>query len=65
MMRWWDSLTPQRNPIRCHIEKYDMLNRVNVNWTLMNTDELKEERVVKFEELLAIAEKYKRRNHWK
>lgn len=54
MMRWRVSLTPQRNPSRRHIEKHDMLNRVNANRKLMNAEELKEERFAKFKESLAL-----------
>ena len=45
-------------------EVHDMLNWVRANKKLMNAGELKEERLTKFKELLALAEEYKRKNQY-
>ena len=46
----------KRNPSRHRIEEHDMLNWVKANRKLMNAGGLKEERLSKFKELLALAE---------
>lgn len=51
------------NQLRYRIEEHETLNWVEANRKLMNAKELKAKRLVKLKELLAIAEKYKRRNH--
>lgn len=56
--------TNHRNPSRHRIEEHDMLNWLKATRKKMNAGELKEERVVKFKELLAKAEQYKRKNQY-
>lgn len=56
--------TNHRNP-----SKYVGAERELVNWTkqqrkLMNAGELKEPRLGMFKELMALSEKYKRKNQW-
>ena len=53
-----------RNPSRHRIEEHLMLNFVKHNRKLMNKGELKEERVEKFKKLLALCERYRRKNQW-
>ncbi|MCR5645807.1 MAG: hypothetical protein K6F96_05405 [Bacteroidales bacterium] len=53
-----------RNPSRYRIEEHNMLNWLKATKKKMNSGELKKERVVKFKELLAIAEQYKRKNQY-
>ena len=52
------------NPSRHRIEEHDMLNWVKANRKLMNAGRLKEERLEKFKDLLALAEEYKRKNQY-
>lgn len=54
----------QRNPSKYNLEEHDMLNWVKVNRKRMNAGELKGERLWKFKELLALCEKYKRKNQY-
>jgi len=54
----------KRNPSKHRIEEHDMLNWLKANRKLMNKGELKEERVMKFTELLALCEQYKRKNQY-
>ena len=54
-----------RNPSRHRIEEHDMLNWVKANRKRMNAGELKPERAVLFEKLLALAEENKHVNQWK
>ena len=54
-----------RNPSRHRIEEHDMLNWLKANRKKVNAGELKPERVLKFKELLALMEEYKRKNQWK
>ncbi len=54
-----------RNPSKHRIEELDMLNWLKANRKKMNAGELKPERVLKFKELLALMEEYKRKNQWK
>jgi len=42
-----------------------MLNWLKANRKKMNAGELKPERFLKFKELLALMEEYKRKNQWK
>ena len=56
--------TNHRNPSRHRIEEHDMLNWLKATRKKMNAGELKEERLVKFKELLEIAEQYKRKNQY-
>ena len=53
-----------RNPSRHRIEEHDMLNWVKANRKRMNARELKEPRLGKFKELLALSEQYKRKNQY-
>ena len=57
--------TNNRNPSRHRIEEHDMLNWVKANRKALNAGKLKEERVEKFEKLLALAEENKHVNQWK
>ena len=54
-----------RNPSRHRLEERDMLNRLKSTRKKMNAGELKEDRVVLFQKLLEIGEKYKRVNQYK
>jgi hypothetical protein len=56
--------TNNRNPSRHRIEEHDMLNWVKANRKRMNARELKEPRLGKFKELLALSEQYKRKNQY-
>lgn len=53
-----------RNPSRHRIEEHDMQNWVKANRKRMNAGELKEPRLGKFKELLALSEQYKRKNQY-
>ena len=53
-----------RNPSRHRIEEHDMLNWLKATRKKLNSGELKKERFVKFKELLAIAEQYKRKKQY-
>lgn len=54
-----------RNPSRHRLEEHDMLNWLKATRKKMNAGELKEERVELFQKLVAIGEKYKRKNQYK
>lgn len=54
----------KRNPSKHRIEEYDMLNWLKANRKKMNADDLKEPRLSKFKELLAVCEKYRRKNQY-
>lgn len=56
--------TNHRNPSRHRIEDHALLNWLKVNRKLMNADALKEPRVSKFKELLALIEENKRKNQY-
>lgn len=56
--------TNHRNPSRHRIEEHDMLNWVKANRKRMNAGEMKEERLVKFRELLALVAENKRKNQY-
>ena len=56
--------TNKRNPSKHRIEEHDMLNWLKANRKRMNAGELKPERVLKFKELLALCEQYKRKNQY-
>ena len=56
--------TNKRNPSKHRIEEHDMLNWVKANRKAMNAGKMKQERVEKFKELLAICEGYKRKNQY-
>lgn len=54
-----------RNPSRHRIEEHDMLNWLKATRKKMNAGELKPERVEKFQKLLEMGERYKRKNQYK
>lgn len=54
-----------RNPSRHRIEEHDMLNWLKATRKKMNAGELKEKRVVLFQKLLEMGEKFKRVNQYK
>ena len=54
-----------RNPSRHRIEEHDMLNWLKANKKKMNVNELKQERVAQFTQLLKLIEQYKHVNQWK
>ena len=56
--------TNHRNPSKHRIEEHLMLNFVKHNRKLMNAGKMKEERVEKFKELLALIEENKRKNQY-
>ena len=56
--------TNHRNPSRHRIEEHDMLNWVKANRKKMNAGELKEPRLSMFMKLLALSERYKRKNQY-
>ena len=56
--------TNHRNPSRHRIEEHDMLNWLKATRKKMNAGELKEERLIKFKELLALSEQYRRVNQY-
>ena len=53
-----------RNPSKHRIEEHDMLNWLKANRKKMNAGELKEERVLKFKELLVLIEENKHKNQY-
>ena len=54
----------KRNPSKHRIEEHDMLNWVKHNRKVMNVGALKEERMERFKELMALIEGYKRKNQY-
>ena len=52
------------NPSRHRIEEHDMLNWLKANRKNMNAGNLKEPRLCKLKELLALSERYKRKNQY-
>ena len=56
--------TSHRNPSKHRIEEHDMLNWIKHNRKLYSAGVLKEERVEKFKELLALMEENKRKNQY-
>ena len=56
--------TNHRNPSKHRIEEHLMLNFVKHNRKLMNAGKMKEERVEKFKELLALIEENNRKNQY-
>ena len=54
----------RRNPSKHRIEEHDMLNWLKANRKRMNAGEMKEERLSKFKELLALMEEHKHVNQW-
>lgn len=53
-----------RNPSRHRIEEHDMLNWLKANRKRMNAGEMKEPRLSRFKELLALIEEHKRKNQY-
>ena len=53
-----------RNPSKHRLEEHDMLNWLKANRKIMNAGKMKEERLVKFKELLALSAKYRRKNQY-
>jgi len=53
-----------RNPSKYRLEEHDMLNWIKHNRKLYSARVLKEERVEKFKELLALMEENKRKNQY-
>ena len=53
-----------RNPSRHRLEEHDMLNWVKANRKVLNAGKMKEDRVEKFKELLALMEQYRRKNQY-
>ncbi len=53
-----------RNPSKHRIEEHDMLNWLKANRKLMNADALRDPRLSKFKELLALVEENKRKNQY-
>ena len=56
--------TNHRNPSRHRIEEHNMLNWLKASRKKMNAGELKEDRLAKFKELLALIEENKRKNQY-
>lgn len=56
--------TNKRNPSKHRIEEHDMLNWLKANRKAMNAGKMKMERVERFKELLALMERYRRKNQY-
>lgn len=56
--------TNHRNPSKYRLEEHDILNWLKANRKQMNSDALKEPRLSKFKELLALVEENKRKNQY-
>ena len=56
--------TNHRNPSRHRIEEHDMLNWLKANRKRMNAEEMKEPRLSRFKELLALIDQHKRKNQY-
>lgn len=56
--------TNHRNPSKHRIEEHDMLNWMKANRKALNVGKMKEKRVEKFKELLALSEQYRRKNQY-
>lgn len=56
--------TNQRNPSKHRLEEHDMLNWLKANRKKVNASELKEPRLSKFKELLALVEENKHVNQY-
>ena len=56
--------TNHRNPSKHRIEEHLMLNFVKLNRKLLNAGKMKADRVEKFNELLELSEKYRRKNQY-
>ena len=53
-----------RNPSKYRLEEHDMLNWLKANRKHMNSDAMKESRLSKFKELLALVEENKHVNQY-
>lgn len=53
-----------RNPSKHRIEEHLMLNFIKHNRKLLNAGKMKDDKVEKFNELLALGEKYRRKNQY-
>lgn len=53
-----------RNPSKYRLEEHDMLNWLKANRKKLNAGKMKAERVERFKELLALCEKYRRKNQY-
>ena len=56
--------TNHRNPSKHRIEEHDMLNWVKANRKVLNAGKMNTERVERFKELLALMERYRRKNQY-
>lgn len=56
--------TNKRNPSKHKLDEHDMLNWLKANRKAINAGKMKEERLGKFKELLALMEEYKRVNQY-
>ena len=56
--------TNHRNPSRHRLEEHDMHNWLKANRKRMNAGEMKEPRLSRFEELLALIDQHKRKNQY-
>ena len=56
--------TNKRNPSKHRIEEHDRLNWVKANRKVLNAGRMKPERVERFKELLALMERYRRKNQY-
>jgi hypothetical protein len=56
--------TNHRNPSRHRIEEHDMLNWLKANRKRMNAGEMKEPRLSRFKELLALIGEHIRKNQY-
>lgn len=56
--------TNHRNPSKHRIEEHLMLNFIKHNRKLLNVRKMKTDRMEKFNELLALGEKYRRGNQY-
>ena len=57
--------TNKRNPSKHRLEEHLMLNWIKANRKVMNVGKLKEDRLKRFNELLALIEENKRKNQYK
>ena len=56
--------TSHRNPSKHRIEEHLMLNFIKHNRKLLNAGKMKADRVEKFNELLGLSERYRRKNQY-
>lgn len=53
-----------RNPSKYRAEEHDMMNWLKANRKALNAGKMKQERVEKFKELLAMMEQHRRKNQY-